>query len=103
MKSKFPGSSPDANGGNARARYIMVGGFLGAGKTTAVSKLAAHLSGQGLRVGLITNDQGNQLVDTAMLASRGFSVEEISGGCFCCRSEERRVGKECVSRGRWYS
>lgn len=66
-------------------RYIMIGGFLGAGKTTAVSRLAQHLSGQGLRVGLITNDQGEQLVDTAMLASRGFPVEEISGGCFCCR------------------
>jgi G3E family GTPase len=71
---------------NARkARYIMIGGFLGAGKTTAVSKLARHLSGQGLRVGLITNDQGSQLVDTTMLASHGFPVEEISGGCFCCR------------------
>ena len=68
-----------------KARYIMIGGFLGAGKTTAVSRLARHLSEQGLRVGLITNDQGNQLVDTAMLASHGFPVEEISGGCFCCR------------------
>jgi len=68
-----------------QARYIMVGGFLGAGKTTAICKLAKHLSAQGLRVGLITNDQGNQLVDTAMLASNGFPVEEISGGCFCCR------------------
>lgn len=68
-----------------QARYIMIGGFLGAGKTTAVCKLARHLTEQGLRVGLITNDQGNQLVDTAMLASNGFPVEEISGGCFCCR------------------
>lgn len=68
-----------------RARYIMIGGFLGAGKTTAVSKLARHLADRGLRVGLITNDQGSQLVDTAMLASNGFPVEEISGGCFCCR------------------
>ena len=68
-----------------QARYIMVGGFLGAGKTTAICKLAKHLGEQGLRVGLITNDQGNQLVDTAMLASNGFPVEEISGGCFCCR------------------
>ncbi len=68
-----------------KARYIMVGGFLGAGKTTAVCRLARHFTEQGLRVGLITNDQGNQLVDTAMLASNGFSVEEISGGCFCCR------------------
>ncbi len=63
----------------------MIGGFLGAGKTTAVSKLARRLKDQGLRVGLITNDQGNQLVDTATLASQGYAVEEISGGCFCCR------------------
>ncbi|HYV30331.1 MAG TPA: GTP-binding protein [Candidatus Binatia bacterium] len=68
-----------------KPRYIMIGGFLGAGKTTALSRLARHLTGQGLRVGLITNDQGNQLVDTATLASQGFPVEEIPGGCFCCR------------------
>jgi G3E family GTPase len=67
------------------ARYIMIGGFLGAGKTTAVLKLARHLRERGQRVGLITNDQGSELVDTAMLASHGFAVEEISGGCFCCR------------------
>jgi G3E family GTPase len=63
----------------------MIGGFLGAGKTTAVSRLAQHLSGLGLKVGLITNDQGSELVDTAMLRSRGFATEEIPGGCFCCR------------------
>ena len=66
-----------------KARYIMLGGFLGAGKTTAVARLAQHLSAQGKRVGLITNDQGRGLVDTAMLSSRGFEVEEIAGGCFC--------------------
>ena len=69
----------------AKARYLMIGGFLGAGKTTAVARLARHLRDQGLTVGLITNDQGNQLVDTAMLASHGFPVKEIPGGCFCCR------------------
>lgn len=68
-----------------RARYVMIGGFLGAGKTTAVSKLARHLSDQKMRVGLITNDQGRGLVDTAMLRSHGFATEEIPGGCFCCR------------------
>lgn len=69
----------------SRARYIMIGGFLGAGKTTLVAQLAQRLSAQGRRVGLITNDQGSELVDTAMLRSRGFATEEISGGCFCCR------------------
>ena len=53
----------------AKARYVMLGGFLGAGKTTAVARLAERLSAQGLRVGLITNDQGAELVDTAMLRS----------------------------------
>jgi G3E family GTPase len=68
-----------------KARYIMIGGFLGAGKTTAVGKLARHLKDQGRRVGLITNDQGRNLVDTATLRSQGFATEEIPGGCFCCR------------------
>lgn len=68
-----------------KARYIMIGGFLGAGKTTAVGKLATHLADQRLRVGLITNDQGRNLVDTTMLRSQGFATEEIPGGCFCCR------------------
>ncbi|MGZ8937713.1 MAG: GTP-binding protein [Limisphaerales bacterium] len=68
-----------------KARYYMIGGFLGAGKTTAVAALAQHLTKSGLRVGLITNDQGSELVDTAMLRARGFATEEIPGGCFCCR------------------
>jgi Ni2+-binding GTPase involved in maturation of urease and hydrogenase len=63
----------------------MIGGFLGAGKTTAMVKLAQHLSGQGLRVGLITNDQSVQLVDTARVRNAGFPVQEITGGCFCCK------------------
>jgi G3E family GTPase len=67
------------------ARYIMVGGFLGAGKTTALLRLAEHLKSQGLRVGLITNDQSVGLVDTALLTSHQLPVEEITGGCFCCR------------------
>src|SRR5260370_772933 len=69
----------------ARAGYVMIGGFLGAGKTPCVARLAQQLTARGLKVGLITNDQGSELVDTAMLRSRGFATEEIPGGCFCCR------------------
>jgi len=69
----------------SKSLYIMLGGFLGSGKTTAVAALAQRLSSRGLRVGLITNDQGQELVDTAMLRSKGFATEEIPGGCFCCR------------------
>jgi G3E family GTPase len=50
-----------------------------------MARLARHLQDQGLRVGLISNDQSSGLVDTALLRSKGFPVEEIAGGCFCCR------------------
>ncbi|MEM6793771.1 MAG: GTP-binding protein [Acidobacteriota bacterium] len=75
----------DALTRRARARYAMIGGFLGAGKSTAVGQLARRLTGRGLSVGLITNDQGRGLVDTQSLRRQGFPVEEIAGGCFCCR------------------
>jgi len=68
-----------------KAKYIMVGGFLGSGKTTALAQFGALVRKRGLRVGLISNDQSTGLVDTAMLRSKGFDVEEIAGGCFCCR------------------
>jgi G3E family GTPase len=68
-----------------RALYLMIGGFLGAGKTTAILGLARILRGRGLRVGLITNDQSVGLVDTLLLGNDEFAVEEITGGCFCCR------------------
>ena len=55
----------------------MIGGFLGAGKTTSVAALAQQLSNKRQKVGLITNDHGRELVDTAMLRSKGFATEEI--------------------------
>jgi Ni2+-binding GTPase involved in maturation of urease and hydrogenase len=67
------------------ARYVMVGGFLGAGKSTALARFARRLTEKGRRVGLITNDQGAGLVDSRALRAQGFAVEEIAGGCFCCR------------------
>lgn len=65
-------------------RFIMIGGFLGAGKTTTVARLARHYSSQGLRVALVTNDQTTDLVDTHSLRAQGFHVGEVPGSCFCC-------------------
>lgn len=67
------------------SQYIMIGGFLGAGKTTLIQRFARYLDDRGTRVGLITNDQGAGLVDSAIGRANHFPVEEISGGCFCCR------------------
>lgn len=76
------------------ASYLMIGGFLGAGKTTAIAAIAQRLADRGLRAGLITNDQSQGLVDTAILRSRGFAVEEITGGCFCCRFDSLRAAAD---------
>ena len=64
--------------------YIMVGGFLGAGKTSTISRLARHYMAQGKKVGIVTNDQTTDLVDTQSLRSQGFDVGEVAGSCFCC-------------------
>lgn len=69
-------------------RYIMVGGFLGAGKTTTLARLAGMYREQGLNVGIVTNDQADDLVDTGLLRSLGFNVEEVAGACFCCSFNE---------------
>ena len=65
-------------------RLILVGGFLGAGKTTLLWEAARRIMGNGQRVGLITNDQAPELVDTAILKHNDVKVAEVSGSCFCC-------------------
>jgi Ni2+-binding GTPase involved in maturation of urease and hydrogenase len=69
-------------------RFVMLGGFLGAGKTTTIARLARTYQEQGLRVGIVTNDQATDLVDTHTLRSQGFEVGEVAGACFCCNFNE---------------
>lgn len=71
-----------------RIRYIMMGGFLGAGKTTTLARLARHYMDRGLNVGIVTNDQASDLVDTNTFRSLGFAVGEVAGACFCCNFDE---------------
>ena len=68
----------------SKIKLILVGGFLAAGKTTMLNTLAGRLTGRGFKVGLITNDQAADLVDTAILTRTGLEVREVSGSCFCC-------------------
>lgn len=65
-------------------RFILIGGFLGAGKTTTIARLARAYQRRGLNVGIVTNDQATDLVDTQLLRSQGFDVGEVAGSCFCC-------------------
>lgn len=69
-------------------RFVMVGGFLGAGKTTALARLARMYQARGNRVGVVTNDQAHDLVDTHTFRAQGFATQEVPGACFCCRFDD---------------
>ncbi|MBI0582730.1 MAG: hypothetical protein ISF22_00735 [Methanomassiliicoccus sp.] len=67
-----------------RTRFTVIGGYLGAGKTTLMVGLARYLKERhGRSVAVITNDQGHVLVDTEFASGAGLDVREIMGGCFC--------------------
>src|SRR5437868_15466094 len=76
----------------------MVGGFLGAGKTATLGRLARHYLARGQRVGVVTNDQAEDLVDTHSLRAQGLPVEEVAGACFCCRFDDLMSKVECLGQ-----
>jgi G3E family GTPase len=75
----------------------MVGGFLGAGKTTTLARLARMYQERGHKVGIVTNDQATDLVDTQSLRQQGFNVGEVAGACFCCNFNELTATVERLS------
>ena len=68
-----------------RPCLVLVGGFLGAGKTTLILAAARELSRRGMKAAFIANDQGESLVDTSFARHSGIASDEVTGGCFCCR------------------
>ena len=69
-------------------KLILIGGFLGSGKTTAIVRACQHLMAEGKKVAMITNDQGDQQVDSAFAKSLGINTREVSNGCYCCRYDD---------------
>lgn len=63
----------------------VVGGSLGAGKTTLILKAARILQTRGVPVAAVLNDQGDDLVDTQLARRSGVLADQVAGGCFCCR------------------
>lgn len=66
------------------AQLVLVNGFLGAGKTTLLTEAADLFKAQGVRVAMVTNDQGADLIDTLQASRHGIPVAEVSVGSFCC-------------------
>jgi hypothetical protein len=64
---------------------VIVGGFLGSGKTTLILKAADLLRRRGKRAAVILNDQDAGLVDTQHALAREVMAREVADGCLCCR------------------
>jgi G3E family GTPase len=62
----------------------LVGGFLGGGKTTAIANTCKIMADQGIKTSVITNDQGEYLVDSRFIQHSDIPYAEVTGGCFCC-------------------
>jgi hypothetical protein len=68
-----------------RPWVVLVGGFLGSGKTSLILAAAQLLDQRGLRCAVILNDQGDELVDERHTEARGMLSRAVTGGCFCCK------------------
>jgi G3E family GTPase len=65
-----------------RLPLTVIGGYLGAGKTTLINKLLADPKGQRLMV--LVNDFGSINIDAALLESADEDTLTLTNGCVCC-------------------
>lgn len=68
----------------------IVGGYLGAGKTTLVNHLLRHANG--LRIAVLVNDFGDLPIDADLIESADGDVIALAGGCVCCAFGSDLVG-----------
>jgi Ni2+-binding GTPase involved in maturation of urease and hydrogenase len=81
-----------------KLQLFLAGGFLGSGKTTAILQAARYLHKNGKKVGVITNDQGMQQVDTQFIKGQQIPSEEVANGCFCCHYNELHKNMESLQQ-----
>ena len=70
-------------------RLIILGGFLGSGKTSVLMPIARQIvdaagGGDKTRVAIIENEIGQVGIDTAFTEGAGFTTTELFNGCVCC-------------------
>lgn len=68
---------------------LILGGFLGSGKTTALMQLARYLvqtspAEKENKVMILENEIGQVGIDDEFLRSGGFRVDNLFAGCACC-------------------
>lgn len=69
-------------------KVLLLSGFLGSGKTSALLQMAAYLvrrcGREGTSVMIIENEIGEVGVDDKVLKAQGLAVRELFAGCACC-------------------
>ena len=65
-------------------KVMIIGGFLGSGKTTTILKLSRRLNDSGKRIAIIVNEIGEIGLDGDTLSGTGITTEELTSGCICC-------------------
>ena len=65
-----------------RIPMVVLGGWLGAGKTTMVNSLLRAADGE--RIAVVVNDIGEVNLDAELIAARDGDTVELTNGCICC-------------------
>jgi G3E family GTPase len=73
---------------------VVLGGYLGAGKTTLVNHLLRHAAGR--RIAVMVNDFGDVGIDADLIVARDGDVVNLAGGCVCCSVGSDLVGALCA-------
>ena len=69
-------------------KFMVVSGFLGAGKTTTMVALTNYYNRSGRKAAMLANDLGaKNLVDAKFAALSGEEITEITGNCICYQTE----------------
>jgi Putative GTPases (G3E family) len=63
---------------------IIIGGFLGSGKTSAINHLIADALEKNLNPAVIMNEFGKRSVDGQLIERPEVPMSEITEGCICC-------------------
>lgn len=65
-------------------KCIIIGGFLGSGKTTTIRRLVEHLGKQEQKTAVIVNEIGEIGIDGDTISGGKIETREITSGCVCC-------------------
>jgi len=65
----------------ARIPVLVIGGYLGAGKTTLINQILQNAT---QRIAVVVNDFGSVNIDAALIAEKHDDTIELTNGCICC-------------------